>query len=86
LNVSKRGLKIFKAQTVFLLWSLVLFFWLIIYGNQKNNTRPTRKTRLPLGRSAQRNARTFLNLAQTKTQSKAQAIVRDPIYQEQHRP
>jgi hypothetical protein len=26
LNVSKRGLKIFKAQTVFLLWSLVLFF------------------------------------------------------------
>jgi hypothetical protein len=49
----------------------------------QNDINPTQKNRLPLGRSAERNARTFLNQAQEKAQKQAktqeQAIVRDPI-------
>jgi hypothetical protein len=71
-----------KGADSFSVWSV--FFCLLCRSKQTDKTLH-RKTRLPLGRSAQRNARTFLNQAQTKTQSKAQAIVRDPIYQQQTR-
>jgi hypothetical protein len=76
-----------KKETVFLFVFFVLYLHLFVFfyfvNTKQKDVNPKPPHSGPFG---ERNARTFLNLAQTKTQSKAQAIIRDPIYQEQHRP